>query len=69
MLDVELLLRQALDDSRAVVVARRTLASRQRRMRDSPSARATVYRLLEEADDHPIEQIGKTLRDMMPWMK
>jgi len=38
-------------------------------IKENEQGRPNFNRLLEEADKHPIEEIGKRLREMMPWMK
>ncbi|HOW42216.1 MAG TPA: ketol-acid reductoisomerase [Candidatus Omnitrophota bacterium] len=36
---------------------------------ENEQGRPNFNRLLDEGDKHQIEQVGKQLRDMMPWMK
>jgi len=36
---------------------------------ENEAGRPNFNRLIEEGDKHPIEAVGKKLRDMMPWMK
>ena len=36
---------------------------------ENETGRKNFDRLLSEGDKHPIEEIGKQLREMMPWMK
>jgi ketol-acid reductoisomerase len=36
---------------------------------ENESGRKNFDRLLQEGDKHPIEGVGKALREMMPWMK
>ena len=38
-------------------------------IKENESGRQNFDRLLNEGDRHPIEQVGKQLREMMPWMK
>lgn len=38
-------------------------------IKENEAGRPLFNKLLEEADKHPIEEIGKKLRQMMPWMK
>jgi ketol-acid reductoisomerase len=38
-------------------------------IKENENARPNFNRLLEEADNHPIEEVGRKLREMMPWMK
>ncbi|MFV0523093.1 MAG: ketol-acid reductoisomerase [Acidimicrobiales bacterium] len=35
---------------------------------ESRSGRANFHRLEQEGHDHPVEKVGATLRDMMPWI-
>jgi ketol-acid reductoisomerase len=35
---------------------------------ENEKGRPTFNKLLQQEDNHPIEQVGKTLRQMMPWM-
>ena len=36
---------------------------------ENKTGRKNFNRLIKEGDDHPIEAVGKKLREMMPWMK
>ncbi|MCX7661136.1 MAG: ketol-acid reductoisomerase, partial [Candidatus Omnitrophica bacterium] len=38
-------------------------------IKENKLGRPNFNRLLEEEDKHPIEDVGKRLREMMPWMK
>jgi len=38
-------------------------------IKENELGRPNFNRLLEEQDKHPIEEIGRRLREMMPWMK
>ncbi len=38
-------------------------------IKENENGRPNFNRLLKEGDDHKIEQVGKQLREMMPWMK
>lgn len=38
-------------------------------IRENESGRPNFNKLLEAGDNHPIENIGRQLREMMPWMK
>jgi ketol-acid reductoisomerase len=38
-------------------------------IKENESGRPNFNRLLSEGDNHPIEKVGKTLREMMPWMR
>jgi ketol-acid reductoisomerase len=38
-------------------------------IKENEAGRPIFNRLLEEGDKHPIEAVGKQLREMMPWMK
>jgi len=38
-------------------------------IKENEVGRPNFNRLLEEGDKHKIEEVGKRLRDMMPWMK
>ncbi|MCM8787795.1 MAG: ketol-acid reductoisomerase [Candidatus Omnitrophica bacterium] len=38
-------------------------------IRENEAGRPNFNKLLEEADKHPIEEVGRHLREMMPWMK
>ncbi|MCM8782873.1 MAG: ketol-acid reductoisomerase, partial [Candidatus Omnitrophica bacterium] len=38
-------------------------------IKENEEGRPNFNRLLQEEDNHPIEEIGKRLREMMPWMK
>lgn len=38
-------------------------------IKENEAGRPNFNRLLEEGDNHPIEKVGKQLREMMPWMK
>jgi len=38
-------------------------------IKENEEGRPNFNRLLQEGDNHPIEQVGKQLREMMPWMK
>jgi ketol-acid reductoisomerase len=38
-------------------------------IKENEIGRPNFNRLLEEADKHPIEEVGRKLREMMPWMK
>ncbi len=38
-------------------------------IKENQIGRPLFNKLLEEADRHPIEEVGRTLREMMPWMK
>ncbi|MCM8799199.1 MAG: ketol-acid reductoisomerase [Candidatus Omnitrophica bacterium] len=37
-------------------------------IKENELGRPNFNRLLQEADNHPIEEVGKKLREMMPWM-
>jgi len=36
---------------------------------ENETGRKNFDRLMKEGDEHPIEKVGKQLRDMMPWMQ
>ena len=36
---------------------------------ENKKGRPVYNQLSAEADKHPIEEVGKRLREMMPWMK
>jgi len=38
-------------------------------IKENEAGRPNFNSLLKEGDEHPIEQVGKQLREMMPWMK
>jgi len=38
-------------------------------IKENEAGRPLFNKLLEEADKHPIEEVGRRLREMMPWMK
>ncbi len=38
-------------------------------IKENEEGRPNFNRLLQEGDNHPIEAVGKQLREMMPWMK
>ncbi len=38
-------------------------------IKENEAGRPLFNKLLEEADKHPIEDVGRSLREMMPWMK
>ncbi len=38
-------------------------------IRENEEGRLNFNALLKQGDEHPIEAVGKKLRDMMPWMK
>lgn len=38
-------------------------------IKENEAGRPKFNKLLEEGDKHPIEEVGKKLREMMPWMK
>ncbi len=38
-------------------------------IKENENGRPNFNQLLQEADSHPIEEVGKRLREMMPWMK
>jgi ketol-acid reductoisomerase len=38
-------------------------------IKENQAGRPNFNQLLKEGDEHPIEQVGKQLREMMPWMK
>jgi ketol-acid reductoisomerase len=38
-------------------------------IRENEAGRPLFNKLLEEADNHPIEEVGRKLRQMMPWME
>jgi len=38
-------------------------------IKENEAGRPNFNRLLKEGDEHPIEAVGKQLREMMPWMK
>jgi ketol-acid reductoisomerase len=38
-------------------------------IRENEAGRPNFNKLLEEGDKHPIEEVGRKLREMMPWMK
>lgn len=38
-------------------------------IKENETGRKTFNKLLEDGDNHPIEEVGKKLREMMPWMK
>ncbi|MFA6350439.1 MAG: ketol-acid reductoisomerase, partial [Candidatus Omnitrophota bacterium] len=38
-------------------------------IKENEEGRKNFDRLLKAGDDHKIEQVGKQLREMMPWMK
>lgn len=38
-------------------------------IKENEAGRPLFNKLLEEGDKHPIEEVGKRLREMMPWMK
>jgi len=38
-------------------------------IKENETGRANFNKLLKEGDAHKIEEVGKQLREMMPWMK
>ena len=38
-------------------------------IRENENGRSNFDKLLKEGDEHPIEEVGKKLREMMPWMR
>ncbi len=38
-------------------------------IKENETGRQNFDRLIKEGDNHPIEEVGKKLREMMPWMK
>ena len=38
-------------------------------IKENETGRETFNKLMKEGDDHPIEGVGKKLREMMPWME
>ena len=38
-------------------------------IKENEEGRPNFNRLLQEGDNHPIEEVGKQLREMMPWMR
>ena len=38
-------------------------------IKENETGRENFNRLLKAGDEHPIEEVGKQLREMMPWMK
>jgi len=38
-------------------------------IKENADGRPNFNRLLEEGDKHPIEEVGRRLREMMPWMR
>ena len=38
-------------------------------IKENKKGRPNFNRLIQEGDNHPIEQVGRQLREMMPWMK
>jgi len=38
-------------------------------IKENEAGRPNFNKLLADGDNHPIEKVGKELRDMMPWMK
>ncbi|MDP3789525.1 MAG: ketol-acid reductoisomerase, partial [Candidatus Omnitrophota bacterium] len=38
-------------------------------IKENEEGRPNFNSLLKQGDEHPIEAVGKKLRDMMPWMK
>jgi len=38
-------------------------------IRENENGRPNFDKLLKEGDEHPIEEVGKKLREMMPWMR
>jgi ketol-acid reductoisomerase len=38
-------------------------------IKENEEGRKNFDRLIKEGDEHPIEEVGKKLREMMPWMK
>lgn len=38
-------------------------------IKENEAGRPNFNRLLQEGDSHPIEEVGRKLREMMPWMK
>lgn len=38
-------------------------------IKENEAGRPNFNRLLQEADNHPIEEVGRRLREMMPWMR
>jgi len=38
-------------------------------IKENEAGRPNFNKLLKEGDEHPIEAVGKQLREMMPWMK
>jgi len=38
-------------------------------IKENKKGRPNFNKLIQEGDNHPIEQVGRQLREMMPWMK
>jgi len=38
-------------------------------IKENKAGRPVFNKLLQEGDNHPIEEVGRKLREMMPWMK
>ncbi|MCM8801372.1 MAG: ketol-acid reductoisomerase [Candidatus Omnitrophica bacterium] len=38
-------------------------------IKENEAGRPNFNRLLQQADNHPIEEVGRRLREMMPWMR
>lgn len=38
-------------------------------IKENEAGRPNFNRLIQEGDNHPIEKVGKQLREMMPWMR
>jgi ketol-acid reductoisomerase len=38
-------------------------------IKENKTGRQKFNELLRQGDQHPIEEVGKKLREMMPWMK
>ncbi len=38
-------------------------------IKENEEGRPNFNKLIKEGDNHPIEEVGKKLREMMPWMK
>ena len=38
-------------------------------IKENENGRPNFDRLMKEGDEHPIEEVGKKLREMMPWMR
>jgi ketol-acid reductoisomerase len=38
-------------------------------IKENEMGRPVFNKLLQDGDNHPIEEVGRRLREMMPWMK